>query len=117
MHPFWQDNIPKFYEQFVNTNDAAKQTIKQTNSAKDQLKIAVQKTEQRIRDEQKSVSVGRAVESAEEFFLILNTESDRFIFQVKNQKRLVRVQELMSSEEERKKIKHQKAVSYRTHAP
>lgn len=31
---------------------------------------------------------------------------------VKNQKRLVRVQELMSSEEERKKIKHQKAVSH-----
>lgn len=31
--------------------------------------------------------------------------------QVKNQKRLVRVQELMSSEEEKKKIKQLKAVN------
>lgn len=57
MHSFWQDNVPKFYEQFVNTIDATKQTIKLTNAAKDQIKIAVQKTEQRLRDEQKSVSV------------------------------------------------------------
>lgn len=51
-------------------------------NAKDIIKQAVQKAENRLREEQKSV---------------------------KNQKRIVRVQELMSSEEEKRKSK-QKAV-------
>lgn len=51
-------------------------------NAKEIIKQAVQKAENRLRDEQKSV---------------------------KNQKRIVRVQELMSSEEEKRKSK-QKAV-------
>ncbi|XP_055321695.1 PX domain-containing protein kinase-like protein isoform X2 [Sitodiplosis mosellana] len=81
-HPFWQEYVPKFHEQYMSGSDATKHNLKLTNNAKEQIKIAAQKTEQRLRDEQKSV---------------------------KNQKRLVRVQELMSSEEEKKKIKHQKA--------
>lgn len=62
---------------------AQKPHLKFSTNAKEQLKLAIQKTENRVRDEQKSV---------------------------KNQKRLVRVQEMMTSEEEKKKIKH-KAVS------
>lgn len=56
VHPFWQENIPKFYEQFANANDSSKQSLKLTNNAKEQIKIAIQKSEQRLRDEQKSVS-------------------------------------------------------------
>lgn len=56
VHPFWQENVPKFYEQYMNGNDAAKQSLKLTNVAKEQIKIAAQKTEQRLRDEQRSVS-------------------------------------------------------------
>lgn len=81
-HPFWDEYVPKFHEQYMSGNDTSKFSLKLSNSAKEHIKLAAQKTEQRLRDEQKSV---------------------------KNQKRLVRVQELMSSEEEKKKIKHQKA--------
>lgn len=70
MHPFWQDNVPKFYEQFVNTMDTTKQTIKLTTTAKDQITIAVQKTEQRLRDEQKSVG----------FSFIANFQANLLIF-------------------------------------
>lgn len=56
--------------------------FKLSSSAKEALKQASQKCDNRLRDEQKSV---------------------------KNQKRIVRVQELMSSEEEKRKSK-QKAV-------
>lgn len=64
-------------------DDANISNLKLSQNAKDAIKLAVQKTENRLREEQKSV---------------------------KNQKRIVRVQELMSSEEEKRKSK-QKAVS------
>ena len=64
-------------------NDDDVYVFKLSNSAKEALKQAAQKCDNRLRDEQKSV---------------------------KNQKRIVRVQELMSSEEEKRKCK-QKAVS------
>jgi len=64
--------------------NAEKPYFKLSLNAKELLKQAAIKSENRLRDEQKSV---------------------------KNQKRIVRVQELMSSEEEKRKSK-QKAVSY-----
>lgn len=82
-HQFFHEYAANFNESFSSANAVCKHQLKFSPVAKDQLKIAEQKTVQRLRDEQKSV---------------------------KNQKRLVRVQELMSSEEEKKKIKH-KAVS------
>ena len=113
-HPFWQEYVPKFHEQYMAGSDATKQNLKLTNNAKEQIKIAAQKTEQRLRDEQRSVSIcfkerkEKGINSHLKLKLI-------WYFQVKNQKRLVRVQELMSSEEEKKKIKHQKAVSNSMH--
>lgn len=81
----------EFFKQYssceMNTkptiDDANISNLKLSQNAKDAIKLAVQKTENRLREEQKSV---------------------------KNQKRIVRVQELMSSEEEKRKSK-QKAVS------
>lgn len=84
-HPFWREHVPNFHEQYMSGTEMNKPSLKLSNVAKEQLKIAAQKTEQRLRDEQRSV---------------------------KNQKRLVRVQELMSSEEEKKKHHKQKAVSF-----
>jgi PX domain-containing protein kinase-like protein len=80
-HPFFTEYASDF--QMPNGEAAIKPYLKFTQNAKEQLKVAIQKTEARLREEQKSV---------------------------KNQKRLVRVQEMMTSEEEKKKIK-QKAVS------
>lgn len=57
VHPFWQENVPKFYEQYMSGGDAIKQSLKLSNVAKEQIKIAAQKTEQRLRDEQRSVSI------------------------------------------------------------
>lgn len=116
-HPFWQEYVPKFHEQYMSGSDASKHTLKLTNNAKDHIKIAAQKTEQRLRDEQKSVSLFVFFNSNFDWFhfvrlIILMFFFFFFVDQVKNQKRLVRVQELMSSEEEKKKIKHQKAVSW-----
>lgn len=56
-HPFWQEYVPKFHEQYMSGSDAIKQNLKLTNNAKEQIKIAAQKTEQRLRDEQRSVSI------------------------------------------------------------
>lgn len=83
-HRFFTEHAPRFAERhdIVISLMGNKPHFKFSTISKEQLKIAVQRTEQRLRDEQKSA---------------------------KNQKRLVRVQELMSSEEEKKKIK-QKAV-------
>lgn len=78
-HPFFGEYAATFNEQYAAAVGAQKPHLKFSTNAKEQLKIAVQKTENRVRDEQKSV---------------------------KNQKRLVRVQEMMTSEEEKKKIKH-----------
>lgn len=78
-HQFFNEHAPRFTEQHTIAINTVKPHLKFSNQAKEQLKIAVQRKEQRLRDEQKSV---------------------------KNQKRLVRVQELMSSEEERRKVKH-----------
>lgn len=65
-----------------SSDDSNKYHLKLSLNAKDAIQKAVQRAECRLRDEQKSV---------------------------KNQKRIVRVQELMSSEEEKRKTK-QKAV-------
>lgn len=83
LHSFFTEYASNFNEVYNAASNLCKPYLKLSTVAKEQIKIAVQKTEQRLRDEQKSV---------------------------RNQKRLVRVQELMSSEEEKKKIK-QKAVS------
>lgn len=56
-HPFWHENVPKFHEQYMSGSDATKHTLKLTNSAKEHIKIAAQKTEHRLRDEQKSVRI------------------------------------------------------------
>lgn len=55
-HRFWQEYVPKFHEQYMSGSDASKFALKLTNSAKEHIKLAAQKTEQRLRDEQKSVS-------------------------------------------------------------
>lgn len=52
-HQFWHENVPRFYEQYMSGTD--KPTLKLSNVAKDQIKIAAQKTEQRLKDEQRSV--------------------------------------------------------------
>ncbi|XP_058121411.1 PX domain-containing protein kinase-like protein [Anopheles ziemanni] len=77
-HPFFGEYAGQFNEQYATAIAVQKPHLKFSTSAKEQLKLAVQKTENRVRDEQRSV---------------------------KNQKRLVRVQEMMTSEEEKKKIK------------
>uniref|UniRef100_A0A2M4ALR0 PX domain-containing protein kinase-like protein n=1 Tax=Anopheles triannulatus TaxID=58253 RepID=A0A2M4ALR0_9DIPT len=77
-HPFFSEYAGHFNELYATTISVQRPHLKFSTTAKDQLKLAVQKTEARVRDEQRSV---------------------------KNQKRLVRVQEMMTSEEEKKKIK------------
>ncbi|XP_058834770.1 PX domain-containing protein kinase-like protein isoform X2 [Topomyia yanbarensis] len=84
-HPFFSEYAACFNDQYAMAAGTQKPYLKFSSNAKEQLKIALQKTENRVRDEQKSV---------------------------KNQKRLVRVQEMMTSEEEKKKIKH-KAQEHR----
>lgn len=54
-HPFWHENVPNFYEQYMIITDANKPSLKLSTVAKDQIKIAAQKTEQRLKDEQRSV--------------------------------------------------------------
>ncbi|XP_055626068.1 PX domain-containing protein kinase-like protein isoform X2 [Toxorhynchites rutilus septentrionalis] len=78
-HAFFSEYASNFNDLYAMAICAQKPHLKFSTNAKEQLKIAIQKTENRVRDEQKSV---------------------------KNQKRLVRVQEMMTSEEEKKKIKH-----------
>lgn len=56
-HPFWQEYVPKFHEQYMSGSDASKFSLKLTNAAKEHIKVAAQKTEQRLREEQKSVRV------------------------------------------------------------
>lgn len=78
-HKFFKEYVPNFdavNEEIMNTN---KPQFKMTQSIKENLRLHAQKCETRLRDEQRSV---------------------------KNQKRLVRVQELMTSEEKEKKAKH-----------
>lgn len=55
-HPFWQENVPKFYEQYMSGSENNKPILKLSSVAKEQIKIAAQRTEQRLRDEQRSVS-------------------------------------------------------------
>uniref|UniRef100_A0A1A9WNJ2 Uncharacterized protein n=1 Tax=Glossina brevipalpis TaxID=37001 RepID=A0A1A9WNJ2_9MUSC len=76
-HTFFQQHATG-HSQLTNIDDTLKPHFKLTLNAKEMIKQAVQKAETRLRDEQKSV---------------------------KNQKRIVRVQELMSSEEEKRKTK------------
>ncbi|XP_058457515.1 PX domain-containing protein kinase-like protein [Malaya genurostris] len=85
-HPFFSEYAACFNDQYAMAVVAQKPHLKFSSNAKEQLKVALQKTENRVRDEQKSV---------------------------KNQKRLVRVQEMMTSEEEKKKIKHKAKQEHR----
>lgn len=84
LHQFFAEYVGNFNEIYAAAFNVTKPHLKLSNVAKEQIKNAAFKTELRLKEEQKSV---------------------------KNQKRLVRVQEFMSSEEEKKKIKH-KAVSF-----
>lgn len=83
-HPFFDEFAPRFAEQYASAVAAHKPSLKLSNTAKEQLKVAAQRTELRLQNEQKST---------------------------KNQKRLVKIQEMMSSEEEKKKTNKHKAVS------
>ncbi|XP_001360653.2 PX domain-containing protein kinase-like protein [Drosophila pseudoobscura] len=84
----------RFFAQYASTGEAAaagganteKPHFKLSLNAKELLKQAAIKTENRLRDEQKSV---------------------------KNQKRIVRVQELMSSEEEKRKSKQKAKLEHK----
>lgn len=77
-HKFFTEHAPGFEE--INNRILSHSSIqfKISAASKESLKLHVQKCETRLRDEQRSV---------------------------KNQKRLVRVQELMTSEEKEKKQK------------
>lgn len=48
----------------MSGNDASKFSLKLSNSAKEHIKLAAQKTEQRLRDEQKSVCISFSVLSS-----------------------------------------------------
>lgn len=85
-HAFFSEYAATFNEQYASAIGAQKPHLKFSTNAKEQLLKQVQKTENRVRDEQKSV---------------------------KNQKRLVRVQEMMTSEEEKKKIKQKAKQEHR----
>lgn len=85
-HAFFSEYAATFNEQYAAAIGAQKPHLKFSTNAKEQLLKQVQKTENRVRDEQKSV---------------------------KNQKRLVRVQEMMTSEEEKKKIKQKAKQEHR----
>ncbi|KAG4076373.1 hypothetical protein HA402_005816 [Bradysia odoriphaga] len=78
-HRFFAEYAPRFNEQYSALIASNRPHLKLSAAAKEQMKIATQKIEQRLQNEQKSV---------------------------KHQKRLVRVQEMMTSEEEKKKSKH-----------
>ncbi|XP_037917304.1 PX domain-containing protein kinase-like protein isoform X1 [Hermetia illucens] len=89
-HRFFQEYASSLSES-LNTHglDSAansKPHFKLSMNAKEQIRIAMQKSEHRLREEQKSV---------------------------KNQKRLVRVQEMMSSEEEKKKSKQKAKMEHK----
>lgn len=77
-HKFFKEYAPKFDSINEEVMNANKPQFKMTQSIKEHLRLHGQKCETRLRDEQRSV---------------------------KNQKRLVRVQELMTSEEKEKKAK------------
>lgn len=86
-HRFFTEHVPSLRE-LINPVEGStyKPHFKLSVNAKEQIRIAMQKCETRLKDEQKSV---------------------------KNQKRLVRVQELMSSEEERKKTKQKAKLEHK----
>lgn len=54
-HPFWNEHIPKFYDTYMGGVESSKQILNLSSAAKEQLQLAAAKTEQRLRDEQKSV--------------------------------------------------------------
>ncbi|XP_055921071.1 PX domain-containing protein kinase-like protein [Eupeodes corollae] len=85
-HRFFTEHVPSLRELTSPVDGPNKPHLKLSVNAKEQIRIATQKCESRLRDEQKSV---------------------------KNQKRLVRVQELMSSEEERKKSKQKAKLEHK----
>uniref|UniRef100_U5EPX8 PX domain-containing protein kinase-like protein n=1 Tax=Corethrella appendiculata TaxID=1370023 RepID=U5EPX8_9DIPT len=87
-HQFFKEYAGCFNEVYakIMSGSAMKPHLKFSTNAKEQLKNQIQKTEARLRDEQKLT---------------------------KNQKRLTKVQELMSSEEERKKSKHRTKLEHK----
>ncbi|XP_073844562.1 PX domain-containing protein kinase-like protein [Musca autumnalis] len=78
-HDFFKEYSPCEASKETSDDEYSKSHLKLSLNAKEAIKLAIQKTENRLREEQKSV---------------------------KNQKRIVRVQELMSCEEEKRKSKH-----------
>lgn len=88
-HKFFTEYASSLNDTLHNSNESSsnnKVHFKLSTNAKEQIKIATQKAELRLQNEQKSV---------------------------KNQKRLVRVQELMSSEEEKKKSKQKAKLEHK----
>lgn len=85
-HRFFQEYASSLNESLSSSDNNDRPHFKLSMNAKEQIRIAAQKAELRLRDEQKSV---------------------------KNQKRIVRVQELMSSEEEKKKSKQKAKLEHK----
>lgn len=57
VHPFWNEYVPKFYDTYMGGIESSKQILNLSQTAKDQIINAAAKAEQRLRDEQKSVSI------------------------------------------------------------
>lgn len=55
-HRFFAEYVPRFSEQFSGLIASNRPHFKLSAAAKDQMKIATQKIEQRLQNEQKSVS-------------------------------------------------------------
>lgn len=55
-HRFFAEHVPRFSEQYAALIASNKPHFKLSAAAKDQMKIATQKIEQRLQNEQKSVS-------------------------------------------------------------
>ncbi|XP_013099649.2 PX domain-containing protein kinase-like protein isoform X1 [Stomoxys calcitrans] len=85
-HDFFKQYSPSEICTKPLNDESQKPHLKLSLNAKEAIKQAILKTENRLREEQKSV---------------------------KNQKRIVRVQELMSSEEEKRKSKHKAKQEYK----
>lgn len=56
-HAFFAEHAPKFQEQYSAAIAASKPHLKLSAVAKEQLKMAAHRTEQRLQNEQKSVSM------------------------------------------------------------
>lgn len=54
-HPFFAEHAPRFQEQYAAAISVNKPYLKLSTTAKEQLKVAAHRTEQRLQNEQKSV--------------------------------------------------------------